>query len=322
MQPIHWILLAAGLLVAALCIAFFAILRWAYKRAFYNSDRRKAVDAQTTVTEIGDALCQEPMMKLVQELEALPFERVSIISRDGLKLVGKYYRFSDSNRMEILFNGWRSYPLRDACGGAKIARDIGYNLLIVDQRAHGESDGNTITFGVKEKYDCLDWVNYCVNRFGKDIEILLGGVSMGAATVLMASALPLPPNVKAITADCGYTSPEAIIRKVCNDMGIPDRLGYPFVRMSARLLGHFSLSDGGALEAVRHATVPIMIMHGEEDDFVPYAMCHELYNAVASEKQLLTIPRAGHGLAYFYDTETYTRAVGAFKERAFSSITK
>ena len=149
-----------------------------------------------------------------------------------------------------------------------MAWNSGYNLLLIEQRALGGSEGRTITFGIKEKYDCLSWINYAIERFGKDVKIILGGVSMGAATVLMASALDLPKNVKCISADCGYTSPEAIIRKVCReDMGIPDWLGFPFVRLGARIYGGFSILDGGAIEAVKQAKVPLMIMHGDEDDF-------------------------------------------------------
>lgn len=304
----------ALLLVVA---AFFGILRWCYGKAFYHPPKHRRLDTLAAVDEIKDRTAHAPMVALAEKLVKEPFERVSIRSRDGLLLTGRYYHIADGNRLEILFHGWRSNALRDACGGAKIARDVGFNQLIVDQRAHGDSEGKTITFGIKEKYDCLDWVNYAVERFGDDVQILLGGVSMGAATVLMASALPLPKNVKAITADCGYSSPEAIIRKVCRDMGIPDRLGYPFVCMSARVFGGFSLADGGAVEAVKHACVPIMIMHGEEDDFVPFSMSREIYEACAAPKTYLSVPRAGHGTSYFYDTEGYARAVGEFKAAAF-----
>lgn len=311
--------LILGTVLVIFAAAFLGVLRWCYGKAFYVPSSKKKTDSHQFYSGDRDGFCREPMMKLVDELESMPCEEVEIVSRDGLRLTGRYYHITDENRIEILFHGWRSNATRDACAGAKLARDTGYNLLIVDQRAHGTSDGNTITFGIKEKYDCLDWVNYVVCRFGSDVRILLGGVSMGAATVLMASALPLPANVKAITADCGYSSPEAIIRKVCNDMGIPDRIGYPFVRMSARLFGHFSLKDGGAVEAVRHTKVPILIMHGEEDDFVPFSMCREIFDACATpNKQLVTVPKAGHGLSYFYDTETYTREVSAFKAKYLS----
>ncbi|MBR3893716.1 MAG: alpha/beta hydrolase [Clostridia bacterium] len=308
---IFWIIGAVLLLVVA--VAFVA-MRWSYRKAFYFSDADKKIDTAASLAQVHDEIASPSMKLLAEDLESLPCEEITIRSHDGLTLFGRYYRFSDDpNRLEILFHGWRSNTFRDACGGARLARDAGYNLLVVDQRAHGRSDGNTITFGVKEKFDCLDWVNYAIGRFGPDVRILLGGISMGAATVLMASALPLPENVCGITADCGYSSPEAIIRKVCRDMKIPDRLGYPFVRLGARLFGRFSLDGESAVESVKHAKVPIMLMHGEADDFVPFSMAGEIWDAIASEKRMLTVPDAGHGLAYFYDTEHYTREVTAFK---------
>ena len=309
-------------LLVLLLVAFTGILLWSYRKAFYVPRSKKQVDSHEFFGGKKDEFCRTSLYALVDELEALPFEKVSIRSHDGLRLVGRYYHFSDSNRVEILFNGWRGNAFRDGCGGAKIARDTGYNLLLVDQRAHGESDGNVISFGINEKYDCLNWANYVVERFGKDVIILLGGVSMGAATVLMASSLPLPENVKLITADCPYSSPEAIIRKVSRDMGISDRLGYPFVALGARLFGGFSIRDGGAVEAVKHAKVPIMIMHGEGDDFVPFSMGREIFDACASEKEFLAIPEAGHGLSYFYDTDTYVSAVGEFKKRHIEAAEK
>jgi fermentation-respiration switch protein FrsA (DUF1100 family) len=269
------------------------------------------------VDQVRDELSHDPMLRLVEELEGCEFEPVSIRSHDGLTLCGRYYHISDQNHLEILFHGWRSNALRDGCGGAKLARDAGYNLLVVDQRAHGSSDGNTITFGVKEKYDCLDWVNYAIDRFGNDVRILLGGVSMGAATVLMASSLSLPPNVVGITADCPYSSPEAIIRKVCRDMGITDKISYPVIRIAARLFGGFSMKDGGAVEAVKHAKVPILIIHGEEDDFVPFSMAKEIYDACASEKYYLAVKGAGHGLSFFCDFDTYAAAEKEFQARIY-----
>jgi len=220
----YWIVIGIALLLA---IFVLAVARWCYGQAFYAPESKKKLDPHTFFGAPESEFCHAPMTALVDELLGTPCELVSITSRDGLKLTGRLYRFSDDARVEILFHGWRSSGIRDSSGGAKIARDLGYNLLIVDQRAHGDSDGNTITFGIKEKYDCVDWVRFVIGIFGEDVKILLGGVSMGAATVLMAAGLDeLPHQVKAITADCGYSSPEAIIRKVCRDRGIPDAVGY------------------------------------------------------------------------------------------------
>jgi len=255
---------------------------------------------------------------MINKFDAIPSEWVTITAKDGTVLKARYHQIKKGAPLHIQFHGYRGSSSRDFCGGAMLAQSRGHNTLVVEQRAHGKSGGHTVTFGIKEKYDCVDWVRFVIGIFGEDVKILLGGVSMGAATVLMAAGLDeLPHQVKAITADCGYSSPEAIIRKVCRDRGIPDAVGYPFLRLGARLYGGFSLKDGGAVDAVKRAKVPIMIMHGDADDFVPYSMAEELFAACVGEKYLLTIPRAGHGLAYFYDTERYTNEVAAFKQRAF-----
>ena len=190
--------------LAALAAAVLWVARWCYKQAFYFAEHEKKIDPHSFYSAPNGEFCRAPMVALVDELLQTPCERVSITSRDGLRLSGQLYRFTDDARVEILFHGWRSSGVRDASGGAQIAKLVGYNLLVVDQRAHGDSEGNTITFGVKEKYDCIDWVHFVISRFGSDVKILLGGVSMGASTVLMASGLAeLPPQVKAITGDCG-----------------------------------------------------------------------------------------------------------------------
>ena len=311
--------LIVGIAVIGLLGVAFGFLRWSFRKAFYMPDAKKKTDPRHFFGEARDDFCKAPMLELVDELDARSYERVTVRSHDGLTLVGRLYEETESDVVHIIFHGWRGNALRDGCGGSRLARDAGHSILLVDQRAHGESDGNVITFGIKEKYDCLDWVNFARERFGSDIKILLVGVSMGAATVLMASDLDLPANVKGIAADCGYSSPEAIVRKVCCDMGIPDRVGYPFVRVSARLFGGFSMKDGGAVEAVKHARVPILLIHGEEDGFVPFSMCREIYDACASEKYLLAVPHAGHGLSFFYDRKAYEQAQGLFTGKRWAN---
>ena len=151
-----------------------------------------------------------------------------------------------------------------------------------------------------------------MERFGPNVTIFLAGVSMGAATVLMASELPLPENVAGIIADCPYTSPEAIIGKVCRDKKIPPSLGMPLLRLGARAYGRFGLRAASALEAVRHTDIPILLIHGEADSFVPCGMSRELHNACAGPAWLLTVPGAGHGLSYIVNTGAYARAVESF----------
>lgn len=297
-------------------IALFFV-GFSFSKAFYMPTKKKHVDPHRFFGNGKHLEYKAPMLEWVARVEERPYERVEITSRDGLRLFGRLYPVEGSRVCEIFFHGWRGAALRDGCGAAGLTQAAGHSLLLVDQRAHGDSEGNVITFGIKEKYDCVDWARYVAERFGPDIKILLSGISMGASTVLMASSLDLPPEVKGISADCGYTSPEAIIRKVCRDMGISDKIGYPFVRLGARVFGGFSIQDGGAIEAVKHTKLPILIIHGDDDDFVPFSMAKEIYDACASEKYYLAVKGAGHGLCFFCELDTYRETVRAFQERIY-----
>ena len=135
---------------------------------------------------------------------------------------------------------------------------------------------------------------------------------LGASTVLMAAGSPLPPQVKGVLADCGFTSPKAIILKVIRQLKLPSKLLYPFVRLGARLFGGFDLEAGSALETVKHATVPVIFFHGEDDDFVPMQMSEENFQACTGRKKLVITPGAGHGLCYPVDPDGYLHALREF----------
>jgi len=253
--------------------------------------------------------------QMFSHARSIPYEEVWIQSFDGVKLFGKYYETSPGAPVQIMFHGYRSVAEIDFCGGMPFALGEGYNVLLVDQRAHGKSGGKCLTFGIKERYDCASWVNYVSNRFGKDTKIALYGMSMGAATVMMAAGLDLPENVRGVVADCGYTSPADILKKVLGDRHYPVWLVYPLIRLGGRIFGGFDTEKASALEALSHSSVPVLFIHGEGDDFVPCYMSRENYKACTSEnKQLLTFPGAGHALSYFMDEERYLNGVRSFME--------
>ena len=216
-----------------LCLALAVLLGggyYAYRVAFWSPKKgredlpvHKGKQYEPHLPEIA---------RLLQTLIDRPCEFVSVTSYDGLTLWGRYYHLADGAPLDIAFHGYRSAGLTDFCGGAEISREMGHNLLLIDQRAHGKSQGSTITFGIKERYDVLTWVDYALERFGKDTKILLYGISMGASTVLMASELPLPENVKGIVADCPYSSPTKIIRAVGRKLRIPAAVAAVFSRRS------------------------------------------------------------------------------------------
>ena len=299
-----WIIIIAALILTAAALSYYA-----YRKAFL-SDRKRQEDWDGFIRRAGEEGPQ--VRELMEQLKGITAEDVFINSIDGLKLHGRYYHVKDGAPLDIQFHGYNGNAMRDFCGGNKISRESGHNSLLIDQRAHGMSRGKTISFGINERKDCLSWVRYAVERFGEDTEIVLSGVSMGAATVLMASDLGLPKNVKAIVADCGYSSPKAIINKVMRDSGLPDKLMYPFVWLGAMVFGKFNLTESSAVSAVSESDVPILIIHGGADDFVPCYMAEEIYKACRSEKKLLIVPGAGHGMSYLVDKDLYEKTVKDF----------
>ena len=177
-----WIVIAV-IIVLILCISYIT-----YRIAFHSPNAVQNDIHKLPPGEQYEAQ-KDVMLALIDTLAPVPFEPVSITSRDGLRLTGRYYHVADGAPLDIGFHGYRGTAVRDYCGVSMISLKNGRNLLLVNQRSHSLSQGHTITFGVKERYDCLDWCRWAVNRFGEDVSIYLSGVSMGAATVLMSSEL-------------------------------------------------------------------------------------------------------------------------------------
>ena len=247
-----------------------------------------------------------------QDVLKMPHEHFTITSFDGLELHGNFYEYAPGAPIELMFHGYRGSALRDLSGGVARCFALKRSCVIVDQRCAGRSQGTVITFGIKEHQDCLKWVDFVVNHFGPDVKLILTGISMGASTVLMAASHPLPPNVIGVLADCGYTSAEAIIKAVIRKMHIPVSLLYPFIKLAAKLYGHFDLECESPLESVKKCTLPVIFFHGEADDFVPCYMSQENFDACTSRKAIYTVPGAGHGLSFPADQDGYIHQLAEF----------
>lgn len=284
---------------------------YAYRRAFHVPKIHPA-DPDAPIEGEQYRAVEHLMKRATQAIQKHKFEPVEITSRDGCRLFGRLYIQDENAPMQIIFHGYRSCAFRDCCGGHALAWKMGCNTLLVDQRAHGESQGRAITFGILERYDCLSWIDYVCARFGSHIPIILSGLSMGAATVLSVADLPLPENIKCIIADSPYDSPENIIRKVCRDENLPDKIAFPFITLGAKVFGRFNLKESSPAQALQKATVPVLLLHGEDDRFVPCEMSRKLQKICASPCTLVTFPGAGHGLAYMTDPEKYEIAVYQF----------
>lgn len=237
---------------------------------------------------------------------------VQVTSFDGLTLRGKWVPAEHPKATIILFHGYHTHYLHDFAGIFSLYRSIGLNLLLVRQRSHGESGGKYITFGVHERRDVISWVEFHNRTHGVD-NVFLGGMSMGASTVLFAAGEDLPPNVRGITADCGFSSPAEILGHVIRkDFHLPSRLVLPLMEVWARTLGGFSLYECNTRKALARSKTPILFIHGTADTFVPCAMSQSGYYACASERQIHLVQGAGHGRAYLFEPERLTKALVDF----------
>ena len=301
------------LLSAAALAVFLYALYFGYKLAFQYIDPMASpynypdTDQTRKVKPVLDAA-------IAEFLEA-PFEEVSIRSHDGLKLTGQYYHVADGAPLEIQCHGYKGNPFVDFAGAWRIAKKAERNVLLINQRCHGGSDGKTITFGVLERRDVMGWIRYANDRFG-NVPILLNGVSMGAATVLMVAGMELPENVKGIIADCPYDAPANIIKKVLGqDMGMPVKIVYPLIKLGGMVYGRFNLNGDSPVEAVKKARVPILLIHGDDDRFVPHPMSCNIAAAAPEAIEFHTISGAAHAMNYVTDPESYTAIVNAFTAR-------
>ena len=291
-----------------------------YRRMLYSPPRRMPGEGEYDIPS-GDIyeVFREDMIAWTKMIRAYPYKEYAIQSFDGLTLRGKFFEYKPGAPIELMFHGYKGNAERDLNGGVERCFKLGHSALLIDHRASGFSDGHTITFGILEVRDCFDWIDFAVREFGEDVRLILTGISMGAATVMMAAQGRnrdgvLPPQVKYILADCGYTSAREIISKVMGEMGLPPKLLYPCARLGGLLFGHFDLDETSPMEAVARAQVPLVFAHGDADDFVPYDMSARLHGACASaHKKLITIPGAGHGLAFPLGRDEYVKELAEFK---------
>jgi len=300
-------------IAAFLALLVLAVAYICFRIVFYVPKKQQSPSDELPVP---DGAIYEPyhplMKKWILEARSFPQEDCYINSHDGLKLHAKYFEYQKGAVTEIMFHGYRGSAERDLSGGIQRCFALGRNVLLIDQRTSCGSEGNVISFGINEHKDCLAWIDFAVKKFGPDVKLVLTGISMGASTVLMAAGKPLPENVVGVLADCGFSSPKKIIQKCARDLHLPARLLYPFIKLGAKLFGHFDLEEYTPLEAMKTCKVPVIFFHGESDAFVPCEMSHEIYDACTSPKRIVTVPKAGHGLVYLVDNNKYFQNVVEF----------
>lgn len=247
------------------------------------------------------------------KLAEFPHEDMYITSEDGLKLHATYFPCEGSKKVVVCFHGYTSEGLNDYSTLAIFYKNHGYNLLIVDERSHGKSEGKYIGFGCLDRHDAKLWINKAIELVGEDCKILLHGDSMGGSTVLMTTGLELPPQVKAAVSDCAFTSAWNVFSSVLKNMyHLPE---FPLLQISNVMIKRragYRLNECDAREEVAKAKIPILFMHGDADSFVPCSMVHELYEACTTEKKLVIIEGAGHVESCYRDAELYEGSIEEF----------
>ena len=239
-------------------------------------------------------------------------------SHDGLALSAQFIPCENARATIMLFHGYRSSSLHDFSGVLPYYHSLGLNILMCDHRAHGESEGKYITFGVLERFDALSWISEHNRRLGIDMPVILDGISMGGATVAYAGGLELPSNVVGIMDDCGYASPKEQIHYVMGLMKIPVFPFYYIADAFCRAFAGFSFSDVDGRIEIAKTKLPCMFIHGEADDFVPCASGKEFHAACTSEKMVFICKGAGHGLSYITETEKCKEFLAEYLDRVLN----
>ncbi|MDR1465673.1 MAG: alpha/beta hydrolase [Oscillospiraceae bacterium] len=299
---------AGGVLLLWLVFGFLVFQKFLSRKA---ADPCREMAKKWTAGEATDPNSPDERF-LIDWALAHHTEPVSMQSRDGLKLIGTMFRQSQpGSPWVILVHGYTCNKETMAYAAQKFYDEMGWNVLAVDLRGHGESEGKTISMGWLDRLDLTRWTEWLAAQ-NPGCDITLFGISMGAATVMMTSGEQLPAAVKSIVADCGYTSAADVFAhnaKVI--LHLPAWFVLPPANLFSRLLAGFDFWEASALEQVRKNTRPLFLIHGGSDNFVPTKMIYPLHEAAGGDVRMLVVPGAGHGEAVQKD-DTYWAQVFAF----------
>lgn len=308
---------AAGTALLGTAVGFTAGAFTLFDRTIPRQDQLR-VD----ISEMADMDKWEEYKKFIvpnrEWLEQQPLEHVTITSHDGLKLSAEYFPAdTPSNKLAIVNHGYTGCGMRDSTSISVFFHKLGYDCLIVDHRAHGNSEGKYIGFGILDRYDCKSWINYIDTRFGGSKDIVLYGVSMGGSIVLMTSGFSdLSPSVKAIVADCAFTTPYDVFAHILKrDYHLPP---FPIMNISnamCRKKAGYGFRDYSTLEAMQTNKLPTLFIHGKQDTFVPTYMSQLNYEACRSEKEIMLVENAAHAASYYEDPPVYEDRIRRFLEK-------
>lgn len=251
------------------------------------------------------------MQKAQAWLRGHTTETVEIRSHDGLRLRALLVEHENPKGTVVALHGFHSAPTVDFAPQAEFLWNLGYNVLLPWQRAHGESEGRFITYGEAERYDVQAWAAFAAQRFGEERDVFLAGISMGCASVLLATGLALPPNVRGVVADCGYTTPYEVMRHTARKRRVPPAFLGMFHHLCRKRVG-LGAKDLSVPRVLAGNRLPVLFIHGDADPTVPLWMTQRNHAAQLGERELFVVRGATHATAYLADPDGYSRHVAVF----------
>lgn len=307
------VLIGAGILLAIAAAYVLAVFEFLFVPSFSRKSPSEKDNLAHFKTEENVAV-YEDAKTLIAKINP---EKLQIMSDDGLKLVAYNLPAEKSKGTFILMHGYHSLPIREFARLFTFYNSLGYNVIMPFQRSHGESEGKYITFGIKERYDLQKWILKANEIYGAEKPVFLEGISMGCATVLMSLGLELPPNVRGAIADCGFTSPYEIIWKVLTkDKKIPTAsLVIKIGNFLTKHVAGFDMNEYSTIDALRENNIPVLFIHGANDDFVPVEMTIANFEVCTAEKSLFLVENCPHAIACFVSPEKYNGKVVKFLEK-------
>lgn len=288
---------------------------------------KKLVDYTFYKAILRERKTKEDIFKILDERKAydvtkyedLDIETLEIISKDGLKLKGYYIeKFKESNKLMIIVHGYTSNHYI-ALQYLDMFFEEGFNVLMIDVRSHGNSEGTYATYGYYEREDLDQWIDFMKSKLGNNIIIGLHGQSMGAATILMYGG-KYEDKVKFIIADCPYSNGKELFRYQFKQYkGTPLYPLYWFLNKRCKKLCGFDINDISPIDDIKNKNIPTMFIHGTGDDFVPCYMSEDMYkNKIGDKNKILLIEEAKHVEAYPKDKIKYIEEVKKFIKEALN----
>lgn len=303
------------IIIIILTILYFAIGIYFFNIALNPKISKKYILRDLTSSEDRkNVASQNPVLDeaWLQDMS----EEIILTTDDKLKIYGYQIKnpIRKSDVWVILVHGYMG-KASEMVPFAKEFITMGYNTLLVDLRAHGKSQGKYIGMGWQDKNDIVQWTDYLQEKYSA-CNIILYGVSMGAATVMMATGESLPENVKACIEDCGYTSVWAEFKSLLSSIHpVLANIALSATSMVGKIKLGYHFKKASSIEQIKKARIPILFIHGSKDKFVPFPMLEELYNAATGVKRKLIVEEAHHVESSKINPERYWKTIKEFIEK-------